>query len=281
MRRCIFFLIIFSIFITAGIALAKDFKSPHKLEAGQTLSADVLNEIVESLSVSHKIPARNDFLGTWSCDKAFPYDEASYPGYILTVEQEVIYTLTGTLDFSTDGNGKYFLTEDPLGFLAIRVYDGKVDNEPYGTKEGVLFFQEYHQMEGFPGANSWFSGTVTFRGENQFVLTQSVNPSVSAICNKNNIPPEIPDEATTSISGNSITLTWTDRSEDETGFVIIRRDKLDGQWAEIATVDPATGTGTILTYTDTGLSSGTYWYRVKSVNAHGKSLGSNVSKVDI
>jgi len=102
-----------------------------------------------------------------------------------------------------------------------------------------------------------------------------------AICDNLYVPPEIPEETTASISGKSVTLTWADKSEDETGFIVVRRDSLDGQWQEIANVDAVAGVGTIVSYTNTGLSSGTFWYRAKSVNAHGKSFGSNVVKVDI
>ncbi|MEA3467062.1 MAG: fibronectin type III domain-containing protein [Thermodesulfobacteriota bacterium] len=290
MCRSASFFIVFFIFLTAGMALAKDFKSPHKLEAGQTLSADVLNEIIESLSYSEKIPTRDDFLGTWSCEKAVHVSITLGNRYTPISEQGLFQNIKGTLVFTTDGNGGYYLTETDPEILFILEQDTpeavKIENLPYATVNNVLSFSllkldmDSNYQETIGMAN------IEFKGDNQFTLYQgkgyySEDYIFSTVCNKTNIPPEIPEEATTTVSDNSITLLFNDRSEDEIGFVVLRRDKLDSQWNEIASIDPVAGLGNTLSYTDTNLASGTYWYRVQAVNIYGKSLGSNVSKADI
>ncbi|MEA3467063.1 MAG: hypothetical protein U9R57_02435 [Thermodesulfobacteriota bacterium] len=282
MYRCVFFIVLSFCFI-ASTALAKDFKSPHKLEAGQTLSADVLNEIIESLSYSEKIPTRDDFLGNWDCKVALQYQEPPNdfptlaPSYNWTIEQNLIHVYTGSIIFSSDGNGNYYVTDPhPEVLLMDTEYENvTIENEPYAALHNFLYWSS-----DVNGIGTTTKAEVEFRGDNQFIANNTLSNRV-VVCNKTNTPPEIPDETSTSIFGNNITLTWTDRSEDETGFTILRRDKLEGQWAEIANIDPATGTGTTVTYTNTGLSSGTFWYRVQAINTHGKSLGSNVSKVEI
>ncbi len=294
---------IFSFTVTSNL-LAKDFKSPHKLEAGQTLSADVLNEIIESVAYSEKIPTRDDFLGTWSCRRGIPFHPNSptivNSPYTSTIVQEMIHVVAGTLQFSTDGSGNYYATDQTPGILLYQCTPGStMINQPYATLDSYLFmtYQMYYDCDVDVGGgdpldkcDTWDyyqdareNMKVVFRGDNQFEVFsfRTLQAGSSITCDKTNIPPEIPEETTVSISGNSVTLTWKDKSEDETGFTVLRRDTLEGQWQKIANVDSATDIGTTVTYTDTGLSAGTYWYRVQAENANGKSLGSNVSKVKI
>ena len=289
MYRYVLSIVLLVCFI-ADTASAKDFKSPHKLEAGQTLSADVLNEIIESLSYSEKIPTRDDFLGTWSCRRSRSFHPDNVPSvpapYIATLEQGMIHVITGSLEFSIDGNGNYFVTDQYPPILFYRSH-GTMVNQPYAALDGYLHLTYLMPDVDFPdrpATNALEKTWVSFRGDNQFELSSfhTIQGGSGIIYNKTNIPPEIPENTTVSLSGsNNITLSCRDRSDGETGFVIVRRDKIDGQWQVIDTVAPAAGIGTTVSYTDTGLSSGTYWYRIKAFNAHGKSLGSNVVKVEI
>ena len=68
-------------------------------------------------------------------------------------------------------------------------------------------------------------------------------------------------------SGTSVNLSWTDTSNNETGFLIERRTGT-GAYAQIATTGPETNTFT----NNTGLTPGaTYTYRVRATNAAGPS----------
>ena len=63
------------------------------------------------------------------------------------------------------------------------------------------------------------------------------------------------------VSDSQINLNWTDRSDNEKGFIIERRIS-SGSYAEIASLEPDT-----TAFADTGLLSGvTYSYRVKAYN---------------
>ena len=67
------------------------------------------------------------------------------------------------------------------------------------------------------------------------------------------------------VTTNSVTITWTDNTNGETGFEIER--KTTGNWAKIATV-PANTTQ----YPDAGLTQGvTYYYRVRALAPLGAS----------
>ena len=84
--------------------------------------------------------------------------------------------------------------------------------------------------------------------------------------------PAAPSGLTASgVSSSSIRLTWTDNSNNETGFKIQR--SLDGStaWALVTTTNAG-----VTTYDNSGLSSGaTYYYRVCATNSAGDSGWSN------
>ena len=71
---------------------------------------------------------------------------------------------------------------------------------------------------------------------------------------------------------NQIKLTWTDNSNNETGFEIYRSTSAAGPFQIVATANTNT-----TSYTDSSLSaSTTYYYQVNAVNAYGSSLGSGL-----
>jgi len=73
------------------------------------------------------------------------------------------------------------------------------------------------------------------------------------------------------VSASQINLTWTDRSDQEYGFIVERKTS-SGGFSEIASLEPDT-----TAFADTGLLSGvTYSYRVKAYYSEGESGYSNV-----
>lgn len=75
-------------------------------------------------------------------------------------------------------------------------------------------------------------------------------------------------------NANSVTVTWTDTSNNETGFRIERKTA-NGTYASVGTV-----AANVLTFTDTTASGSTsYVYRVVAFNAAGDSTASNESAV--
>ena len=81
--------------------------------------------------------------------------------------------------------------------------------------------------------------------------------------------------ATVASNGVDVNLSWTDNSSNETSFEIYARVS-SGNWYFVSSVN-----SNIISYTNTGLSSGTYEYNVSACNSYGCSGGSNYSSVTI
>jgi len=85
-------------------------------------------------------------------------------------------------------------------------------------------------------------------------------------------PPTAPNSLTASAaSASQINLSWTDNSNNETGFEIDRATSATGPWSQIA----STAAGTTV-FSDNGLAAAsTYYYRARATNVAGDSPHSN------
>jgi subtilase family serine protease len=111
------------------------------------------------------------------------------------------------------------------------------------------------------------SGTVAIQATGDG-FTGSATVSVGSV-------PAAPSNLTASAgSHQKVNLSWTDNSNNETGFVI-QRSTNGSSWTTLAQVGPG-----VTTYTDTTVSRHkTYYYRVYAYNNFGNSAYSNVSTV--
>ena len=85
-----------------------------------------------------------------------------------------------------------------------------------------------------------------------------------------NAPSALSAVATSSLTAAA--LSWTDNSTNETGFVV-ERSTDNVTFAAVATTSV-----NVRTYTDAGLATGIYYYRVKAVNAGGSSAYATTSQ---
>ena len=77
--------------------------------------------------------------------------------------------------------------------------------------------------------------------------------------------------AASAFSASQIDLSWTDNSNNETGFEVWQYTASRGTWVKVGTVG-----SNIKTYSDVGLSSSTaYAYQVRAYNSYGVSSFSN------
>ena len=107
----------------------------------------------------------------------------------------------------------------------------------------------------------------------------SAATTVFVECDKQNIPPIAPTLDNVTASGKTVTLTWTDNSNNETEFNVWRRDSTEGSWDNVTTsatsADATSATDTTVT------EAKKYWYRVSANNSYGESTRSKVITVDV
>jgi subtilase family serine protease len=109
------------------------------------------------------------------------------------------------------------------------------------------------------------SGTVTIQGSGGGLMGTASVTIGSAPAAPSNLTARL-------VSSRQVSLTWTDNSNNETGFVI-QRSMNGGAWTQIAVVG-----ANVTTYTDTTVSKHkTYSYRVYAYNSTGNSGYSNVT----
>src|SRR5207237_263568 len=84
-------------------------------------------------------------------------------------------------------------------------------------------------------------------------------------------PPAVPSGLGASVvSQTQINLSWTDNSNNETGFIIGRSATSGGPYSDIATVG-----ANVTSYNNTGLTANTtYYYVVRATNTGGDSANS-------
>lgn len=258
-----------------GNASAADFAVPHTFRGGDVVSADELNERFDNLEQMQKDFTATDLVGTWSCPVV-----ASYSNVGWTLSQDGL-TMSSTigLTFTQSGGTLYLSSTCPppvsgnIGWTPYSVCptSGPLVNQMVQLLNGSVL-SPYGVIKKRSNTRFEFSaipGLLMFNTNGSLVSSTGV-----AYCDKQSIPPLKPSNLAASVSGTSITLTWTDNSADETGFDVLRKDTASGTYAVVGSVSANT-----TTYQNTSVSSGTHWYRVRATNANGSSLGSNAVKV--
>lgn len=93
------------------------------------------------------------------------------------------------------------------------------------------------------------------------------------ILDKRNTAPLPADGLEGTVSGATVSLSWTDQSTDETGFKVQRKTTVAGAWT---TLDTVAANATSYSHSS---GTGAFWYRVLATNDHGDSITSNEIEV--
>lgn len=250
---------------------------PHVFVPGQRISADMLNENFAAI----KPDLAETLIGTWSteCWDAGLSDPTAPSTGTLTIAAGTNGTLnavsmTDTVclggihtGYTTAFNGTYTIDLiTPLSNHALQVNFHNVSGSFTTTSHrltSVLELEPSHM---------------------QFLLHDTGSEGSDSIEAYSRLdgPPANPHNLTVSATNGAVTLSWTDRSSDETSFRVLRKfsasGTLDGT-ETFATVGTADANAT--TYQETLTTVGTYWYRVQAVGANGASLGTNLVIVTV
>ncbi|HEY2725870.1 MAG TPA: PA14 domain-containing protein, partial [Parafilimonas sp.] len=185
--------------------------------------------------------------------------------------------VTGTYTFETnsdDGSklwlGPYDANATPLvnndGLHAPQFASGTVTLQAGVYPISAAFFEQ----GGGQVMELYWTCSAAFGDNNRHYITDNYfSDSYTAA----GTPPAMPlNLAAQVLSFNQIKLTWTDNSNNETGFEIYRSTNAAGPFQIVATVN-----ANATSYTDSSLSaSTTYYYQLNAVNAYGSSLSSGL-----
>lgn len=258
----------------AALLLALPFMSfssgtvPHLLKPGDLISADVFNEIFTKMSfVTDGYTHPSEIVGAWNCT-VYAFDSmcAGGGGPYVNSPSGMTYVATDTVTFTDDGDGTYsyaasnYKLYDCTGFTPAETGEYDVVQNRLINKLPIPSTYVSPLQKVNPGRMVW-----EYASNSKRVL----------VCDRLNVPPPIPIASLDSTSGLSVNLSWTD-VPGETSYRVMRKDSLAGSFAQVGTT-----TAGDIDYTDTVSTAGTYWYRVRAVNANGDSLGSNVIQVTL
>lgn len=263
----LFYYILFILFVAmAKTSYSRDFENPHQFSSGDVLSADVFNDLFQNISDSKKTITENNLVGVWDCT-SFTGGDASFISGWQVDGLGLVSSLETTFQFIDNGNGTFSVSSPAPNPILIGNLQG-IDSY-YLVKADMLLLEISSEY----GVSDLLIQKVS---NTRLVLKGPDEGSIvdALICDLQNLPPSHPKQLSATLSDHTVTLTWNDDSDDETGFKIVRRDSLTGDFTEI-------GTSTTASYTDTLTSDGKYWYRVMATNENGDSLGSNVAKVTL
>jgi hypothetical protein len=266
-------IVLISILLSYPISLmGADYETPHEFKAGDTISADMMNELFEYIKLSKKKLTSDDLVGTWQCQATIVGDGSVPSGWTDGIDSLYHYW-EGTIIFQNDNDGTYsYSTTSPNPYYKT---DTGTASEKYYVINNIMYFV-YERGSSSSAKGAYYVSSIS----NSAILLQR-GPGVSdygpgrLICNKQNLVPNTPSSLTYANSSSSITLTWTDnQTEAVTGYKVIRKTVVTDDFTTVSTITD----NTTRTYADTDVSTGSYWYRVRAYNSNGDGTPSKVVK---
>jgi hypothetical protein len=252
---------------------------PLRFSQGDVLSAEVLNAIFSRLNQATNEVTVDDLLGTWTITHYMPFDGQPGNGSCRSLG---VCTFVGTID-SVDGFTRF--RTDTVTFSKSG------DSTNYSEQNYSAFFPGLQNSPG-SGTFSIVAETAIFRNTRggfsffyarkksatrivlQDIMSGSGSFSIIVLAKQQQAPVP-PTSLTSSVSGKSVALKWTDQSPDETGFKVQTKTSVKGNWSTLTTT-----AANATSFTATAVV-GNNWYRVLATNVNGDSITSNEIVVEV
>jgi hypothetical protein len=271
------------IVLLCGTTHADDYKSAQRLAAGDVISAEVFNDILDRIELTLKAISTTEMIGTWTvtwktCVNGGPGNCSSLnvgsgwssavdslyrertDEWVISDDEDDTVSVSMQKCFSGAVSGAYY--NDPC--VARLAVDSGIMLLGTISGAGVSASTQHTEMYNIKRiSDSQFTVWRLNSGSNSFV---------SFTLNKKALPPEAPTSLTATIDEATVSLSWTANDEDVTSYSIHTKDAADGTFKEL-------NTSTTNAFTETLAAGVTRWYRVFTVNSDGTSLGSNVVRV--
>ena len=264
---------IFSTFLTLLInfsLLSDDYQTAQRFKPGDTISAEVLNDILDRIELVLVTPVESDFIGTWQIIQTLS-NIRGYGGSNINN----ISGLGGTVDnlykqrldsvtFSDDGDGTYSLSQE----TNCAFVNSDVGNAPCSLGYAVVGGRFMVFFEG--GVHSYELKKIS---PTRIIMSHHSGASSSyniLILDKEGLPPKAPKNLSVTVSGGNAALSWEQGDDATSNYNVKRKESFDQTFSTISTSSSTE-------YSDNSIVKGnSYWYRVYATNANGESVGSNV-----
>lgn len=268
------------------------YETAQRFQEGDTISADVLNDILDRIELTLKPIEISELIGVWTAKQYIcsggDYGTSNYCDMdsligTTTTENTVFKTRTDTLTIEDNGNNTINWTSPNIQLLFNASYSNAMQystgnlNHTCSISDAKILGCQMDSSIRIPQGR-----IATFMNIKRTSPTQLVlfwGPTVGhytmnhIILDKQSQPPKAPKELAITLASGTAALTWTAGDATETGYDVQRKASSDGTYASI-------GTPTAESYNDSTIAKGnSYWYRVFATNANGTSVGSNVIQI--
>lgn len=249
--------------------IADDFSWGEEFQEGDTISAEVFNEIFRTIEKINRTILDTDLVGTWNCDATTTRDTAGYVNkgsFYLLEDAQINFTSSGT---NTSLETPYNITTSSPS--PLRREDSPFSGT-YQLYKNMLFLKQ-------TGDNNSRIYNVDIVSDSRIELTFletsatsfPANYSSFVVCDTTATLSNPPTNMTASQDESSVIIGWTDNSSDEIGFKINKRTSSESSYTVLNTTE-----SNVATYTDNNVTEGTtYFYAVSAVNSNGDSRLSN------
>ena len=247
---------------------------PLTFNEGDIISANIINTLLTRIGdVQRGYSSNQDIVGTWSCRTITTESNCTLPFDLIPNSTKL--TKTQNVTFACNNSNGV------CSYTAESFFPGSCRAELATSEFMVMNYELLNHWMPLRRTTGQDLGVfqvqkISPSSFNWYVAGQTL-PNAYAECSKQGIPPSPVNNLDTSVSGSGVILTWTDQSSDETGFKIQRR-LMSSETFSTLTTTAANATS----YSDTGLTSGTYVYRVLATNTtNGDSISSSEVSVTI
>lgn len=256
-------------------ANADDFSWGEDFKAGDTISAEVFNEIFRTIEKINRTVVDTDLIGSWNCDATTTRSTTGFTdkgSFFLLEDAQINFVSSGA---STSLETPYNVTTSSPSPLKR---ENSSFSGTYQLYKNMLFLKQSGDNNPRIYAVDIVSDT---RIELTFLETSATSFPASyssfVICDTTATLSNPPTNMNASQDGSSVTIGWTDNSTDETGFKINKRTSSETTYTALTTTE-----ADVVTYTDTSVTEGTtYFYAVSAVNSNGDSRFSNPISINV
>ena len=260
---------IFILILNLSPIQADEFVWGEDFKDGDTISAEVFNQIFDTIEKINRTVVDEDLIGTWSCDAFTTRSTTNWENkgsfYLL---EDAQLNFNSTSSNSSLENAYNITSSSPSALKRTNsAFAGT-----YQLYKNMLFIKENSDSNARIYSVDIVSDT---RIELTFLETSATsfpaNYSSFIVCDTAISVPSSPSNMNISQNGSSITIGWTDNSNDETGFRIYRKKTGEESYSLLTTVDQ-----NIVSYSDNDVTEGIrYFYYLTSFNENGESKSSN------